>query len=91
MPVLRPEGEANLSLVRHEPPGQQRIIAAPVSLQSVQPLKVPQHKLVIWDHGLGKQVSVPCTRTEMRLPDQGNWLDVTVVDVENLPVCYDVG
>jgi hypothetical protein len=84
--VLRREGEAVLSLVRHE---TQEQIAGPISLQGAQMVKVPLHKLIVWDHGLGRQVSTPWPRSELQLPD--GFLDVTVIDVENLPVCYDIG
>jgi len=80
--VLRPEGEAVLSLVRHEPPVQPAV-------QGGQLVTVPLHKLVVWDHGHAQQVATATSRNSMQTP-QG-FLDVTVVDVENLPVCYEVG
>lgn len=64
-------------------------MGGPVSMQGGQMLKVPMHKLVMWDYALGRQVAKPWPKHELGVP-QG-FLDVTVVDVENLPVCYDVG
>lgn len=86
--VLRPEGEAVFTLVRHEPSGQHSRVEK-VSVQAQpQLVTLPQHKLVFWDHVHARQVVTAGPKQSM-LPE--GFLDVTVVDVENLPVCYEVG
>ncbi len=49
--------------------------------------KAPLHKLIVWDGKAGGQVMIAGPRDQQPL----GFLDVTVLDVENLPPCYDVG
>ena len=94
--VLRPEGEAVLELVRHSS-GLTRAVegaggagVAPLDLMHMpQMASVPLHKLVLWDTSRMRQVAMPWPKADLQQPD--GFLDVTIVDVENLPVCYEIG
>jgi hypothetical protein len=98
--LRRDRGQMIVTLVRHEVnhTSMQHAFDADVMAKAEtqhdlvhlpQMVGVPQHKLITWDYGLARQVALSVNKDALELPE--GYLDVTVVNVENLPVCYDIG